>query len=116
MAEKLFAKASTEFSLAKMTSRQLDIYNSIITTRQEDKKKDRQYDAMLSGYYGFKNVGDDAMLLAIIENLKKYRENLRLAVLSSDPVEVKIKYRMNSINRLNIYKIIKTMRRSKLFI
>ena len=116
MAEKLFNKASSEFSLSNMTNTQLKIYNSIISRRQSLDKKSPRYDAILSGYYGFKNIGDDAMLLSIIESLRKYHSNPRLTVLSSDPVEVKIKFRINSINRLNIYRIIKTMRRSRLFV
>jgi polysaccharide pyruvyl transferase CsaB len=116
MAEKLFNKASSDFSLSNMTNTQLKIYNSIISRRQSQDKETQRYDAILSGYYGFKNIGDDAMLLSIIESLRKYRSNPRLTVLSSDPVEVKIKFRINSINRLNIYRIIKTMRKSRLFI
>ena len=31
------------------------------------------YDVMISGYYGFRNSGDDAILLAIINNLRNVK-------------------------------------------
>jgi polysaccharide pyruvyl transferase CsaB len=116
MAEKLFQKASSNYSLSNMTDTQMNIYRSILSRQHRLDKKPRQYDAILSGYYGFKNIGDDALLQAIIENLKMYRSDLNLTVLSSDPAEVKKKFRMNSINRVNICKIIRTMKKAKVFI
>ncbi len=116
MADKLFKKARSQFSLSSMSSTQLQIYKSIVFRWNKQGRKPEYYDAILSGYYGFKNLGDDAMLQAIIGSLKNYKDNLRLTVLSSDPVEVKKNYGMNSISRVSIYRIIRTMKKSKLFI
>ncbi len=116
MSEKLFEKASTQFSLDNMCRTQLNIYRSIAQRSGSKVREEERYDAIISGYYGFKNIGDDAMLLAIIEDLKKYREDIKLAILSNDPVEIKKEFGINSINRLNVFKIIKAMKRSKLFI
>ncbi|MBL3200454.1 polysaccharide pyruvyl transferase CsaB, partial [Klebsiella pneumoniae] len=39
---------------------------------------------VLSGYYGFYNVGDEAILQSIIESLSKENPDIELVVLSND--------------------------------
>ena len=40
---------------------------------------------LLSGYYGFDNAGDDAVLFAIIQVLKETIEHVEITVLSNQP-------------------------------
>lgn len=71
---------------------------------------------LISGYYGFKNSGDDALLLSIINDLKKYKKDVRIVVLSSNPSETEKIYGVKSINRLNPFAIIPAMIRAKMLI
>lgn len=71
---------------------------------------------LISGYYGFKNSGDDALLLSIINDLKKYKKEVKIVVLSSNPVETSMIYGVKSINRMNFFAIISAMFRSKMLI
>lgn len=71
---------------------------------------------LISGYYGFKNSGDDALLLSIINDLKKYKKEVKIVVLSSNPVETSMIYGVKSINRMNIFAIISAMSHSKMLI
>lgn len=71
---------------------------------------------LISGYYGFKNSGDDALLLSIINDLKKYKKEVKIVVLSSNPVETSMIYGVKSINRMNLFAIISAMFRSKMLI
>lgn len=74
------------------------------------------YDVIISGYYGFDNSGDDALLMAIIEDLRAQKEDISILVLSKKPNETKDNYNVDSINRFNIFKVIKNMRKSRLLI
>ena len=78
--------------------------------------KNIKNDVIISGYYGFKNSGDDTSLKAIIGGLKELSPNIRITVLSKTPEETKAIYGVESINRLNIFSIVKKMRQSSLLI
>lgn len=118
MGEKIYEKAHTLFSLKNMCSTQLDIYKSILKTEAAKSKSGSGsgYDVIISGYYGFKNIGDDAMLMAIINNLRMYDEDLKMIVLSKNPIETKSLYHVNSTNRINLFHIFRIMRSAKLFL
>lgn len=74
------------------------------------------YDVMISGYYGFGNSGDDAILLAIIENLRKIKKDIRIVVLSKNPKDTASSYGVDSIDRFNLFKVIGTMKKTRLFL
>ncbi len=78
--------------------------------------KNIKNDVIISGYYGFKNSGDDTSLKAIIGGLKELSPNIRITVLSKIPEETKAIYGVDSINRLNIFSIIRKMKQSSLLI
>lgn len=71
---------------------------------------------LISGYYGFKNSGDDALLLSIIEDLKKQKPDLNIVVLSSNPKETSAVYGVKSINRYNPFSVIGAMLSSDMLI
>ncbi|NLI57517.1 MAG: polysaccharide pyruvyl transferase CsaB [Clostridium sp.] len=114
--DNLYEKANTYFSLHNMCNTQLNIYKTILKRDEEKRKSGYKYDVIISGYYGFKNIGDDAMLKAIIDNLKLYNEDITIMVLSKNPLETRQIYNVDSINRFNILKIANVMRKSKLFL
>lgn len=74
------------------------------------------YDVMISGYYGFGNSGDDAILLAIIDNLRSIKKDIRIVVLSKNPKDTAANYGVDSIDRFNLFKVLQTMRQTKLFL
>jgi len=116
MGEKLYQKASTLFSLENMCKTQLDIYKGILKAEAAKNKSGPSYDVIISGYYGFNNIGDDAMLMAIINNLRMYNENLKIIVLSKNPIETRSMYWVNSISRENLFHVFTAMRSARLFI
>lgn len=71
---------------------------------------------VVSGYYGFGNAGDEAMLAAMIEALTDIEPNLRITVISGNPDDTKRRHGVNAVYRLNYPEIVKVMARSQLLI
>lgn len=74
------------------------------------------YDILISGYYGFENSGDDAILMAILDNLRTYKQDIKILVLSKNPEETKRIYGVDTAYRFNFSEVVKAMKNSKLFL
>lgn len=61
---------------------------------------------VISGYYGFNNSGDDALLSSIINNIKETDPAADITVLSKTPSETRRVYRVKAINRYNIFALL----------
>ncbi len=96
-----------EYSVSRMADDTIRVYNWALAKRSE---------MLISGYYGFRNSGDDALLKAIVNDIKSYKESPNITVLSANPKETKKKYRVNAINRLNPISLIKHMNKADLLI
>lgn len=119
MGERLYNKAKTEFSLDKTASRQLEIYNKIIGLyrRKSEKKARHERDGVIiCGAYGHGNAGDDAILEAIIQQLRDIDEDMPIHVLSRNPKETRKKYKVPAIFTFNFPTYISLFRRSKLYL
>ncbi|MBR0277039.1 MAG: polysaccharide pyruvyl transferase family protein, partial [Clostridia bacterium] len=99
------------YSVKKMT----DDYE-IAYTKLLDKNPFRYNDVLISGYYGFKNTGDDSLLKSIVNNLKSEKSNISITVLSKTPSETSKLYNVNSISRVNIFRIMHIMKHTRLLI
>ncbi|TWT07011.1 polysaccharide pyruvyl transferase CsaB [Planococcus sp. CPCC 101016] len=60
---------------------------------------------VLSGYYGFDNVGDEAILYAIIHSLREYYPGIEIYVLSNKPEKTAETYRVKAINRWSLKEV-----------
>ncbi|MCL2059674.1 MAG: polysaccharide pyruvyl transferase CsaB [Oscillospiraceae bacterium] len=109
----LQSRVMEKYSLRVMCETQIGIYNKVMQNMQHGKNA---HDMIISGYYGFDNIGDDAMLMGIIDSVRKYRPGTRLAILSKAPTRTALNYRVNTYNRLNLFKAIRLMRHARLFI
>ena len=65
---------------------------------------------VLSGYYGFHNVGDEAILQAIIHALRAEKSDIKITVLSNDPDYTKKTYGVNAVNRWKLGEVFKAIR------
>ncbi len=107
----IFAK--TNFSKESMKNRHIEIYTDVLKNFKEQNKC---FDVMLSGYYGFKNSGDEALLKAIIASLREENPNISIIVLSKNPLQTQKEHNVFAINRVNFFQILKYMKRSRLFL
>lgn len=71
---------------------------------------------LISGYHGFGNCGDEAILISMVENLKSSYPDLEMVALSKDPEETSKIYGIKSINRINIFSILFQFFRTNLLI
>ena len=113
LGENLYNFAKNEFSKESMKQRHLEIYHNIITL---EKQQNKNFDIVLSGYYGFDNSGDDALLKAVIDNLRKEKQDIKILVLSKKPAQTMEEHNVYSINRHDFFAIIKYLKRCRLFV
>ncbi len=73
-------------------------------------------DVVISGYYGFRNNGDDTLLMAIISELRAKKPDIDIVVLSKNPTETQKIYNVRSVSRQNIIEIIREIKNTKLLI
>ncbi len=73
-------------------------------------------DIMLSGYYGFGNSGDEALLQGILHDLRACRPDISIVVLSHNPKETAQKYQVTAVDRMNFKEILKLMKKTKLLL
>ncbi len=70
----------------------------------------------VSGYYGFKNAGDDAILMAMVATIRALAPGAEITVFSSSPVETRQLYGVRAVNRWNPLGIIWTLLRSDMLL
>lgn len=112
LGENLKKRIYSKFSSKSFAQMNIDAYKSAIQSYGKEKK----YDAVLSGYYGFDNSGDDALMFAITEGLKHYNKDLRIAVLAHKPKKLMLESGYDAYDRMNYFKIKKLFSRSRLLI
>ena len=71
---------------------------------------------VISGYYGFDNCGDEAVLLAIIHCLRALAPDLRLVVLSANPQKTAALYGVEAADRWKPFTVLWRLLGCRLFI
>lgn len=106
LGEALYERATTSFSAENLALKHMEIYESILKYRKDSKKTD----VVLSGYYGFDNLGDDALLYTILRDLKTIKPDIRALVLTNKPRQGKeicltdTAYRFNPFTLRRVFK------------
>jgi polysaccharide pyruvyl transferase CsaB len=67
---------------------------------------------LLAGYYGFGNLGDEAILEMVLKQLFQITDRKNITVLSGNKEETSRKYNVNTIDRYNIFSILKKLMKS----
>ena len=74
------------------------------------------YKILISGYYGFHNIGDEAVLRCVTEQLRKTVPDAELTILSNDPQDTREKYHVNSIPRMHFSEVFRAIRKTDMLI
>ena len=114
MGEKLYEKASAKFSIQSTVDTQLHIYEEIIR-RHNRPKRDRD-GVVICGAYGRGNAGDDAILEAILQEMRSIDPDMPITVLTKDPKATRLTYRVRTADRMDVGTWKKAMRHAGLYI
>ncbi|PKM82227.1 MAG: polysaccharide pyruvyl transferase CsaB [Firmicutes bacterium HGW-Firmicutes-14] len=71
---------------------------------------------VISGYYGYENIGDEALLASIISALKAELPDAHIIVLSAKPEETGARYGVEAVNRVSLFSVFSALRRADLLI
>lgn len=109
----------SEFSLERMGQRTAAIYRKLLRIAGEIRDAAGKPDAkklVISGYYGYGNSGDEAVLSSILQALRneaeKQQVNIVPTVLSVNPRATEQMHGVRAISRMNLLGIVRELRRS----
>lgn len=84
--------------------------------RSENPSPHQKTNVIISGYYGFGNMGDDSLLQSIVNDLRSCKPDIGITVISKKPRLTEEIYHVKSIKRFNVFALKKELMRSKLLI
>jgi polysaccharide pyruvyl transferase CsaB len=93
----------THYSVHRMAEDCLRVYDQV---------RRRKYRVVMSGYYGFSNAGDDAILEAIQQAIHEASDDIAVTVLSNDPELTRKQYGMDAIPRFRFWNVFSALRHS----
>ena len=80
------------------------------------KKAKTMVKIMISGYYGFNNTGDEAILKSMVRAFREKIPQIKIVVLSHSPLQTSQAYQVKAIGRLHLIDIMRCLRDTNLFI
>ena len=110
----LYQKARQMYSLDATVNRQIEIYQAVL--RRQSRSKQHKNGILVCGAYGRGNAGDDAILEAILTELRQIDRDVPIWVLSRKPKRTRLAYRVNSIYAFSPLRWIHRMRHTRLYI
>lgn len=105
--QKLYKAAEDRFSYDSMAESHIATYSQILSKGPK---------IVMSGYFGFDNSGDDAILKAIVKDLREQDPSVRIKVLSKDPSKTEQLCPVTSANRFKLREVISSLRDAQLVI
>ncbi len=99
------------YSVSRMARDYLAMYEAV-----RPYKPFRYGDILFCGYYGFRNMGDDSLLRAIIANIREIEPDAHITVMSKNPRETKAIYGTHAVNRFSPFSVLHAMRHGRLLI
>ena len=111
----LYEKAKKEFSVDATTQRQLDIYAEVLKREKVKKNGDRN-GIVICGAYGMGNAGDDAILEAIVGEMREIDPFMPITALSRKPKETRLEYGVDSMHMFDVLSFRRVMKNTKLYL
>lgn len=113
MGRRLYEKAKECYSIESTIDKQEEIYRTVLRRSQ---KTGKRYGALVCGAYGKGNAGDDAILEAVVKELRDIDPDLPIRVLSRRPKETRLTYRVNAFYTFRVDKFWRSLGKTGLYI
>ncbi len=115
LGEQLLEKGRAEFSIESTIRRQLDIYETIL--RRQKRKAERKRDGVvICGAYGRGNAGDEAILKALVTEMRAIDPDLPLWIMTRKPKATRLRHRVGAVYTFNVPAFCRRMAKSRLYI
>ena len=100
-----------KYSVKKMADDAYSVYQKAVL-------KYKNYDFVLSGYYGYNNIGDDTLLFTIISNIMQIKPDIKICLLTKNPKKAQEWFggyfaNISAKSRLNFPGMRKAIKKSK---
>ena len=115
LGEALYRKAKAEFSAEATCARQEAIYRQILRT-EERTRGGRRFGVLICGAYGMRNAGDEAILNAVVSEMRAIDPEMPLSVMSRRTKETALRCGVDAIYTFDFFRILRCMRRSELYL
>lgn len=108
----LYETATTSFSSENLAKKHIEIYESILKYEKDSKKTE----VALLGYYGFDNLGDDALLYTILRDLFSLKPDIRALVLTNKPKQGREICLTDTAYRFNPFTLRRVLKNNKMLL
>ena len=108
----LFEKASREYSIDATCREQIEVYRQIL----EREGSGGRAGVLICGAYGMGNAGDEAILDALVGEMRSIDPLMPLTVLSRDPEGACSRLDVEAVHTFNVPKVMSIMKRRTLYI
>ncbi len=114
LAGALYRRVEARFSLKATVSRQLEIYETVL--RRYPHREDPRSVIAVCGAYGRGNAGDEAILKAILQEIRELAPDSPICVVSRNPAETRLTHRVQAIHTFDIPGFRRLSYRSRLYL
>ena len=98
-----------KYSVERMADDAISLYKMV-------RNSTREIDAMIVGYYGSDNHGDEVLLKSIIDDLRRLKPNINVVAISRKPKETSSTHGIRSVHKYNFIKIYKLLSKTNTLI
>jgi polysaccharide pyruvyl transferase CsaB len=114
MGRRLREKAAKLYSIETTVQTQVEIYQSVI--RRHTRAKVKRDGLTICGAYGMDNAGDDAILEAILLEIRQEDPDAPVRILSRSPMITRLTHRERAFHTFNIFAFARALRKSRVYL
>ena len=115
LGEAVYEKTKKHFSTDSTCQRQIEIYKTVLA-RWENKRRGQRDRIVVCGAYGHGNMGDEAILTALLTELRSMGGDVQITVVSKSPRRTQIEHDVDAIGRGDFRKMKALFKVSRLYI